>query len=66
MRVLTYSRCFPKGHPRAGYATFFMEKILCGIGVTMKTLPPHLNGIINDFQMILEPGEHKYTTVRSG
>lgn len=66
MKVLTFSRYYPKGHRRAGDATFFMEKILCGIGVTMKTLPPHLNGIINDFQMILEPGEHKHHTIRGG
>lgn len=66
MKVLTFSRYFPKGHRREGDATFFMEKILCGIGVTMKTLPPHLTSIINDFQMILEPDEHKHHTIRAG
>lgn len=66
MRVLTFAQSFPKGHIRAGDATFLMEKILCGLGITMKTLPVHLTNIVNDFQMLLEPDDHKYHTIRSG
>lgn len=28
MKVITFSRSFPKGHPRAGEPTYFVEKIL--------------------------------------
>lgn len=66
MRVLTFSQSFPKGHIRQGDATFFMEKILCGLGITMKTLPVHLTNVVNDFQMLLEPDDTKLTTIRSG
>lgn len=31
MKVLTFSRYFPKGHPKAGQPTFFVENILKGI-----------------------------------
>lgn len=66
MRTITFSRFFPKGHIQAGDATFFMEKILCGLGVTMKTLPVHLTGIINYFQMLCKPEDIKLTTIRAG
>lgn len=66
MRILTMSRFFPKGHIREGEATFFMEKILAGLGVTMKTLPDHLSSIVNDFQMLLAPEETKHHTIRAG
>lgn len=66
MKVLTFSRYFPKGHPRQGEPTFFMEKILSSLGVTMKTLPAHLSSIVNDFQMLCAPEETKHTTIRAG
>lgn len=31
MRVITFSRYFPKGHPKAGEPTFFVEKIWKGL-----------------------------------
>jgi len=31
MKVLTFSRHFPKGHPKAGQPTYFVEKILLGL-----------------------------------
>jgi len=31
MRVITFSTVFPKGHPREGMPTFFVEKILTAI-----------------------------------
>lgn len=31
MRVITFSRYFPKGHPKEGQPTYFVEKILRGI-----------------------------------
>lgn len=32
MKVLTFSRQFPKGHPKAGHPTWFVEKVLNSIG----------------------------------
>jgi hypothetical protein len=31
MKVLTFSRHFPKGHPRAGEPTWFVERVMAGI-----------------------------------
>jgi hypothetical protein len=31
MRVITFSRYFPKGHPKAGQPTYFVEKIWKGL-----------------------------------
>lgn len=31
MKVLTFSRHFPKGHPKAGQPTYFVEKALLGL-----------------------------------
>lgn len=31
MKILTFSRQFPKGHPKAGKPTYFVEKILLGL-----------------------------------
>lgn len=66
MKILTFSTRFSAKHPRKGDATFFMEKILCGLGITMQTIPPHLTPIINDFQMLCAPEENKYHTIRGG
>jgi hypothetical protein len=60
------SRAFPKKHRRQGMETFFMEKILASLGISLKTLPVHLSGIVNDFQMLCAPEETKLTTIRAG
>ena len=31
MKIITFSRQFPKGHPNAGQPTFFIEKVLLGL-----------------------------------
>jgi hypothetical protein len=31
MKVIIFSRFFPKGHPKAGQPTFFVEKIMAGL-----------------------------------
>lgn len=66
MKVLTFSRQFPKGHPRAGDSTFFVEKMLASLGYELKTVPGHLLPLVNDFQMMLEPGDKKAHTIRAG
>lgn len=72
MKVLTFSRHFPKGHPRAAQPTFFVEQILNAI------LPRGANGIINrddikpevlpyinDF-VLLDGTTYKHHTIRAG
>jgi hypothetical protein len=36
MKVITFSRFFPKGHPKAGQETFFREKIWAGLADKQK------------------------------
>lgn len=38
-KVLTFSRIFPKGHPREGQPTFFVEKLLLGFPEFEQTQP---------------------------
>lgn len=72
MRVITFSRYFPKGHPRQGDETFFVEQIL------NEVLPPMINGIVdvnglgkdirplvNDF-VLLHGEDKKVHTIRVG
>jgi hypothetical protein len=72
MRVITFSRFFPAGHPRKGEATFFMEKIWKGLNtgnrrdgeytVWSEGQLPHL---WRD-QMIDKKFTPKYHTIRAG
>lgn len=72
-RVLTFSRVFPKYHPKAGQDTFFVEKILSGILpkqqnglIDLNELPESVAGIVNDFQLLCSPAERKCHTIRAG
>ena len=72
MRVITFSRYFPKSHPRSGEPTFFVEQILNSV------MPKQVNGIvdrnilkrevldiINDF-VLLDGKQKKGHTIRAG
>lgn len=72
-RVLTFSRVFPKYHPKAGQDTFFVEKILSGIMpkqqnglIDLNDLLENVGTIINDFQLLCSPTEIKSHTIRAG
>lgn len=72
MKYIMCSRVFPKGHPKAGSPTFFVEQILNVI------LPRGVNGIVNrddispailpylnDF-VLLDGEQRKHHTIRAG
>lgn len=72
-RVITFSRVFPKYHPKAGQPTFFVEKILACIMpkqqnglIDLNDLSENVKVIINDFQLLCSPTEIKSHTIRSG
>lgn len=69
-KVITFSRTFPKGHPRQGQSTFFVEKVLHGlrdininIGHYKKKVP--LN-FLQSLTLHTPPPEKKFTTIRAG
>ena len=72
MRVLTFSRTFPKGHPRHGEQTFFVEQILNSIllrgenGIINRNdIKPEILPLINDF-VLLDGRTCKHHTIRAG
>jgi len=72
MKILTCSRHFPKGHPKAGAQTFFVEQILNAIlprgenGIINRNdIPPAILPYINDF-VLLDGTTYKHTTIRAG
>lgn len=71
MHVLTCSRHFPKGHPKTGEPTFFVEQILNvllprpnGV-VNLNDIKPEIRPFVNDFY-IIDGSMCKYTTIRAG
>lgn len=60
MKVLTFSRHFPKGHPKAGQPTYFVEKILRGIHELRDEIKP-----LMDFG-VWSNCIPKHHTIRSG
>jgi hypothetical protein len=71
MKVLTCSRHFPKGHPKAGQPTWFVESILNSIlrqsdgSLSLDDIMPAARPYVNDFQLI--GGElYKHHTIRAG
>lgn len=66
-KVITFSRFFPKYHPRAGQQTFFVEKIYSAIGVGGEylhiPLPDVDNFMYNHDENYFEPKLH---TIRAG
>src|ERR1043165_7088741 len=68
MRVLTFSTSFPKGHPKAGSHTFFVERILSCIHdgqIVLDNICDDLKPFINDFELIAT-GMPKGHTIRAG
>lgn len=72
MRVLTFSRTFPKGHPKATIPTYFVEQILNSIlprsenGIVNRNdIKPEILPFINDF-ILLDGRLQKHTTICAG
>jgi hypothetical protein len=72
MKVLTFSRHFPKGHPKAGQATYFVEQILNAILprginniINRDDINPAVLPLINDF-ILLDGTTQKHHTIRTG
>lgn len=77
-KVLTFSRSFPKGHPKEGHPTYFVEKILEGfniapIGVDAFQYFEQMNltideDVIGKFVRTLQFGNNteKHHTIRAG
>lgn len=54
MRVITFSRYFPKGHPKAGQPTHFVEKIWKSLSKKVVKEDFYLNNRINEYMGFLE------------
>lgn len=72
MKVLTFSKAFPKGHPKAGQRTHFVEQILNLVmprgenGIINKDdIAPEILPFINDF-VLLDGAARKHHTIRAG
>lgn len=68
MKYIMCSRFFPKGHPKAGQPTFFVERILNSIHngqMSLDNICHELKDFINDFELIANERQ-KYHTIRSG
>jgi hypothetical protein len=64
MKVLTFSRHFPKGHPKATQPTFFVEKIFAGLTPSITPDPLIIPGFIwAQFDDCKLPKHH---TIRAG
>jgi hypothetical protein len=75
MKVLTCSRNFPKGHPKAGQPTYFVEKIWNGFRDESRWLPDSFQQWIENYGQVLKGDEYltalaireiKLTTIRAG
>jgi len=78
-KVITFSRTFPKGHPKAGQPTYFVEQVLNAIGIDYRgtkyfrllvELNPKIDSnILSEFHQSLPRGRtnsKKLHTIRSG
>lgn len=61
-KVITFSRTFPKGHPRAGEPTYFVESFYKSLYIA-KVLPA---GLTNFNQDAFINGYAKHHTIRAG
>ena len=66
MKVLTCSRFFPKGHPKAGQETDFVEKVYNSLypGIALDNIPGSLRQIIDDYALTNSLPKHH--TIRAG
>ncbi len=63
-KVITFSRVFPKYHPRAGQPTYFVEQLYKSIGIDIKHMPPQ---VFQDFNYdVYTKSTGKSHTIRSG
>lgn len=72
MRVITFSRYFPKGHPRAGEPTYFVEKMIRAYYLRSNAMTISTD-LIDDFYLNQVKGiepvanfEPKWHTIRAG
>lgn len=68
MKVLTCSRYFPKGHPKAGQPTYFVEQVLNSIlrrPVNLNDIKPEVRPYVNDF-FVIDGERQKHHTIRAG
>ncbi len=70
MKVLTFSRHFPKGHPKAGQPTWFVEQVLNVIlprplSIGLSEFPAAARDYINDF-FVIDGQLKKHHTIRAG
>lgn len=64
-KVITFSRVFPKYHPKAGQPTYFVEKVYKSLFL-MKCVPPELAIDFNFAVMNDENYKAKHHTIRNG
>jgi len=66
-RVITFSRCFPAYHPKAGQPTYFVEKIW---DATSLPFVDNLRGLTDEMVNFMRRGSNliwpKYHTIRQG
>jgi hypothetical protein len=67
MKVLTCSRYFPKGHPKKGQPTFFVESIFNSLypGIGLDNIADPIRELVNDFALIANV-RPKHHTIRAG
>lgn len=70
-RVITFSRFFPKTHPKAGKPTFFVEKFWKGLQSIGYSEPCYFFSEFQGLGDVLSPGDYasalaKFHTVRAG
>lgn len=75
MKVLTFSRHFPTGHPKAGQKTYFVEKVWNTMRLPDFSLPKEMRQYIHAYEQLLSPEQYlqginvqdkKHHTIRSG
>jgi hypothetical protein len=64
-KVITFSRVFPKYHPKAGQPTYFVEKVYKSLFI-MKCVPPELAIDFNFAVMNDDNYKAKHHTIRNG
>ncbi|MBD3748960.1 MAG: hypothetical protein IE931_05645 [Sphingobacteriales bacterium] len=64
-KVITFSRVFPKYHPKAGKETFFVEQLINSLGIILPFVKDDLLPYVNDF-MVLAGEMQKHHTIRAG
>jgi len=66
MKVLTFSRFFPKGHPKHGQPTWFVEKIMAGLADTLPDWKMKDDFILYDWYQYYNCTMLKHHTIRVG